>query len=91
MAWTSEQYIGVGGQQLPFAAAEPVNSTRRAIGNAQTVATLVNAVNTGDNILIVSELRIRIESSYPIAEVQCVSRGADVATVNSTTFQLAGM
>ncbi|MCG8621182.1 MAG: hypothetical protein MJE68_04145 [Proteobacteria bacterium] len=89
MAWTSEEYIGTGGQQLPFAAAEPEGSVQRAIRNNQTVATLVTAVNTGE-VMIVSELRIRIMSTHPLASVQCISRGADIATVNSTSFQLAG-
>ena len=89
MAWTSKEFIGTGGRELPFAAAEPEGSVQRAIGNSQTVATLVTAVNTGD-IMIVSELRIIITSTHPLASVQCISRGADVVTVNSTSFQLAG-
>ena len=89
MAWTSEEFIGTGGRELPFAAAEPAGTIRRAVGNSQTVATLVTAVNTGD-IMIVSELRITITSTHPVASVQCISRGADITTVNSTSFQLAG-
>jgi hypothetical protein len=86
MAWTSEEYIGTGGLQLPFIAIEPEGSVRRA---NQTVATLITAVNTGD-IMIVSELRIRIISNIPVASVQCISRGTEITTVNSTSFQLAG-
>ena len=86
MAWRSEEYIGPGGQ-LPFAAAEPAGTVRRAIRNSQTVATLVTAVNTGE-VMIVSELRITITSTYPVASVKCISRGADID--NSTSFQLAG-
>ena len=89
MAWTSEEYIGIRGQQLPFAAAEPAGTVRRATGNSQTVATLVTAVNTGE-VMIVSELRITITSTHPLASVQCISRGTDIVTMNSISFQLAG-
>ena len=90
MAWTSEEYIGATGQQIPFASLQSEGSEQRAIGNNQTVATLITAVDTDDK-LIVSQLRIRIEANYPIASVQCVSRGDDTTTVNSTSFLLAGM
>ena len=88
MAWTSDEYIGIGGEQLQFSAADPPRTSRTAIGNNQTVATLINAML---DQFIVSQLRIRIKSIHPTAAVQCRNTGANTALVTSTTFLLAGM
>lgn len=86
MAWTSEEYIGTGGQRLELSAAEPVGTSYSAVGNTQTVATLVSA--TIDEI-IVSQLRIRIKSNNPTASVQC--HNINAGTNTSIEFLLAGM
>ena len=86
MAWTSEEYIGTGGQRLELSAAEPVGTRYSAVGNSQTVAELVSA--RIDDI-IVSQLHIRIKSNYQTASVQC--HNINGGTVNSITFLLAGM
>jgi hypothetical protein len=85
MAWTSEEYIGTGGQRLEFSAAEPAGTTLPAVGNSQTVATLVNA--TIDEI-IVSQLSIRIRPTYLIASIWC--HNINAGTTNSVEFLLAG-
>ena len=86
MAWTSEEYIGTGGQRLELSAAEPVGTRYSAVGNNQTVAELISA--TIDEI-IVSQLHIRIKSNYFIAAVKCHNINAN--TVTSITFLRAGM
>lgn len=84
MAWTSEEYIGTGGQRLELSAAEPLGTRYSAVGNNQTVAELVGAVI---DVIIVSQLRIRVKSTYPTASVQCngINGNAEI------TFLLAGM
>ena len=84
MAWTSEEYIGTGGQQLELSAADNVGTNYTAVGNDQTVAELVSA--TIDEI-IVSRLRIRVKSTYLIASVEC----HNISTNTVITFLLAGM
>lgn len=86
MAWTSDEYIGTGGQRLEFSAAEPVGTRYSAVGNNHTVAELESAVI--DNI-IVSRLHIRIKSTYSIASVKCHNINAN--TMTSTTFLLSSM
>ena len=85
MAWTSDEYIGTGGQRLEFSAAEPAGSTLSAVGNSQTMAVLISA--TIDEI-IVSELRISIQSNFPTPSVQC--HNINFGTNSSITFLLAG-
>ena len=88
MAWTSDEYIG-SGQRLPLSSVQGVGHEVRAIGNDQTVAVLVNATTDNDVIIVFSELRIRIDSSHPVASVRCVNSGANMET--SISFLLAGM
>ena len=87
MAWRSDEYIG-SGQRLSLSSAQRVNHSVSALGNNQTVAVLVNAT-TGTNSVVMSELHIRVKSTYPVASVQCVNSGTN--TVTSTSFFLAGM
>ena len=86
MAWTSEEYIGTGGQRLELSAAEPVGTRYSAVGNNQTVATLIRAAI---DEIIVSQLSIRIKSSYSVASVQC--HNINAGTMNSIDFLLVGM
>ena len=86
MAWTSEEYIGAG-VRLSLSSAQGVGHTVTALGNAQTVAILVNT-STDTAVFVVSELRIRVRSTYPIASVQCVNSGTNAVT--STSFYLPG-
>ena len=86
MAWTSEEYIGTGGQRLELSAAEPIGTSYSAVGNNQTVAELINAII---DEIIVSQLRIRIKSTYSIASVQCLNINA--GTMTSIEFLPAGM
>ena len=85
MAWTSEEYIGTGGQRLELSAAEPVGTRYSAVGNNQTVAELISA---RIDEIIVSQLRIRIKSNHPTASVQC--HNINIGTMTSITFLLAG-
>lgn len=87
MAWTSDEYIGTGGQELALLAAEPVGIRLSAVGNSQTVAELVSA-RLYNEIIIVTKLHIRIRSNFQTASVQC--RNINAGTMNSTTFLLAG-
>lgn len=85
LVWTSDEYIGAN-QQLNLVSAQRIGTVVTAVGNAQTSAELVNA--TIDEI-IVSELRITVESTYPVASVQCVN-GASTNAMTSALFHLAG-
>ena len=87
LLWTSKEYIGAD-ERLTLTSIESKGTEVRAIGNNQTVARLIMAVDTGD-VIIVSELHIRIKATYPVASVQCVNGGAN--TMTSTSFLLAGM
>jgi hypothetical protein len=87
LVWESDEYIGAD-QRLTLASVEPNGTERGASGNSETVAMLIFAVDAAEAI-IVSQLRIRIDSAYPVASVRCVKDG--VNTVTSTSFQLAGM
>jgi hypothetical protein len=86
MAWTSNEYIGTGGQRLEFSAAEPAGTRLSAVGNSQTTAVLINA--TIDEIII-SQLRIMIQSNSPTASVRC--HNINAGTNSSIEFLLAGM
>ena len=90
MAWRSDEYIGTG-QRLSLSTAQGLNHNVSALGNDQTVAVLVNIINatTGTKLVVISELRIRVVSAYPVASVQCVNVGANNG--NSTSFFLAGI
>ena len=87
MAWTSDEYIGIGGQRLEISTAEAVGTrySAAAVGNSQTVAELVSA---RIDEIIVTKLHIRIRSNYQTASVQC--HNINAGTMNSTTFLLAG-
>ena len=52
MAWTSDEYIGVG-LRLPLFSVQGVGHQVNAFGNNQTVAVIVN-VTTGNDLTIVS-------------------------------------
>ena len=86
MAWTSEEYIGTGGQRLEFSAAELPGTRLSAVGNSQTVAVLVSA---RIDEIIVSELYIRIRPNYPTASVWC--HNINAGTAKSVEFLLAGI
>ena len=89
MAWTSEEYIGAG-VRLPLVSVQGIGHEVTALENDQTVAVLVSlSSTTGSDLVIVSELHIRVKSSYPVASVRCVNSGANTTT--STSFFLAGM
>ena len=85
IAWRSEEYIEVGGTQLQFAVFNNVGDTRTSIVNPNTVATLINKTNEG---VLVSELRIIVQSNIPMSTVTCVT---DSGAMNITSFQLTGM
>ena len=87
LVWESDEYVGVG-QRVTLASVEPNGTMRPAIRNNETVATLVYAVDAGE-VVIVSTLRIRVNSTYPVASVQCINDGANIVT--STSFLMAGM
>ena len=87
MAWTSDEYIGAN-RQLSLVSAQPIGHEVRAVANNQTVAVLVDATI---DVIIISELRIRINSVFSIASVECTNVGANTRTLNSTSFRLAGM
>lgn len=89
MAWTSEEYIGAGGQRIPFSSANDVGHTESAINNNQTVAVLVNSTESDTDVVITSELYIRVESTHQLASVKCVNSGDNTDT--SIEFLLAGM
>ena len=86
MAWTSEEYIGTGGQQLEFLAAERPGSTLTAIRNNRTIAELVN---TTGREFVVSRLQITIKPNFQTASVRC--RNINANRTASITFLLAGM
>ena len=85
MAWTSDEYIGVR-DSLEISTSDSAGHTITALTNDQTVAMLVAA--TRDEVII-SKLRIRIKSDYPVASVQCVN--ANRNTMTSISFRLAGI
>ena len=86
MAWTSDEYIGTGGQRLEFSAAQPPGTRLSVVGNSQTVAVLVSAML---DEIIVSELHIRIRPNYPTASVRC--HNINAGTASSVEFLLAGI
>ena len=88
MAWTSEEYIGAG-VRLSLSSAQGVGHRVPAVQNPQTVAMLVStSTDSESNVVVVSELRIRVRSTYPVAAVRCVNSGTNA--VNSTSFILPG-
>ena len=88
MAWTSDEYIGVG-VRLPLFSVQGIGHEVPALGKDETLAVLVNSTTGSSDLVIVSELRIRVKSAYPVASVRCLNSGANTAT--STSFFLAGM
>lgn len=87
LMWESDQYIGVG-QRLTLAPVEPNGTVQHASGNSETFAVLSFANVDGANVVIVSQLHIRIDSTYSVASVHCVNDSAHTRT--STSFLLAG-
>ena len=87
LAWSSDQYIGRGGEELTFTALvdTDVGIMKRSGTVNTTVATLIN--NTLDNgqRLLVSTLRIVV---YDSNTVTC--RHTSDGNVNSTSFRVVG-
>ena len=86
MAWTSDQYIGMGIQRLELSAGDAIGRNYTAVENNQTVATLVNATI---NEFIISRLQITIKPDFQVASVRCLNINTNTAT--SAAFYRAGM
>ena len=88
ITWTSDEYIGIN-QPLTLVSIQGEGFELRPVGNAETVAVLVNATTDVD-VIIVSKLHIRVRSTYPVASVQCINSGTGTNPMISTSFLLAG-
>ena len=81
--WSSDDYIGTGGRRLEFISTDRPGSQLNA---GETLATLVRATQ---DIIIESQLNIRIQSTISVATVRCQNGGTGENT--EITFHLAGM
>ena len=89
IAWTSDQYIEVGGTQLEFGAIASVGDTVPSPVYSDTVATLtVNGMIDGEQVLE-STLRIVTSSLFPTSSVTCIHIGT--GRMNTTMLEVLGM
>ena len=87
IAWSSNVYIGSGGKQLIFAAAEDSVGAVRYSRGKLTFATLTQNVN-GSQIILESTLHINVQPNSPKASVMCIHVGDGHST--TTTFEVIG-
>ena len=83
--WMSDDYIGVGGDVLQLASADPVGQTASNPRNPTTVATLVNTSRSNGVTTTVSELQFTASSLFSTSNVSCRDNGQ--GPVNTTTFR----
>ena len=88
IAWTSNEYIGQGGAQLQFAAAEVPSLANTLHGTGDTVATFTdNRVENRVQVLT-STLRVTASSVYPNPSVTCIH--VDNDTRRTVSFSVIG-
>ena len=89
IAWTSDQYIEVGGTQLEFGAIASVGDVVRSPVYSDTVATLtVNGMIDGEQVLE-STLHIVTSSQFPTSSVTCIHIGTRTSDIRM--LQVMGM
>ena len=92
LRWRSEQYIGMGGAQLTFSTANPVNATERSTANPNTIATLIENTIEDDERVLVSELRIITSAGFPRETITCMDEdGMDNDGRDTFTLHMLGM
>lgn len=89
MEWSSEQYIGTGGDVLQLTSDHPIGYTANDTWNPTTVATLISTSTRRSNVVVtvtvVSELQLIASARYPISNVSCGANGR--GPVSTVTFQ----
>ena len=89
--WSSDELIGTGGTQLPFAAgANNVGTTRSSGINDHTFAILTVNDMVGGQTRLVSELHVNATVEVPRASVSCHNQQADDAPVTAS-YVVIGM
>ena len=83
--WISDDYIGVGGDVLQLASADPPGQTASNPRNPTTVATLVSANRSRGVTTTVSELRLTASSQFPTSSISCRDNGQ--GPVSTVIFQ----
>ena len=80
VAWISNEYIGIDGNQLELASLYPVGHTVRSTINPKTFANLT--MIKGDRV-IESQLHITVSKDFPTANITC----SDVSHGSSSSVQ----
>ena len=87
IAWSSDDYIGLG-SQLQFAAFNSLDENRTSAISSNTIATFISNTNTGGIPVLVSQLNITVSSAYPNPSITCIHVSNNVRdTIN---FQSLG-
>jgi hypothetical protein len=89
IAWSSDEYIGSGGNQLTFAAgASHVGEILRSGSIAQTMANFTYNTDENGKLVMVSILTITIVPNSPGGSVTCTHIGD--GTTDSIDFEVIG-
>ena len=83
--WMSDDYIGVGGDVLQLASADPPGQTASNPRNPTTIATLVSTSRSNGVTTTVSELQLTASSQFPTSSVSCRDNGQ--GPVSAVIFQ----
>ena len=86
LAWSSNDYIGTGGNRLELIAADP-QGTSRTVQTGLANATLIRVDQSVP--ILVSELHVRVVARYQTSSVTCHNIGTD--ETSNITFYVAGM
>lgn len=86
LTWTSEDYIGSGGDRLETLFIDSPGIKKSNSRNPSTFATLIMASKDSSGVrVIVSELHIIASSQFPVSSVTC--RGSSSALNKTITFK----
>ena len=85
IGWSSKEYIGVN--RVDFASGEPDGTMRPPTENG-AVAQLISSYRVNGTVILVSQLRITVQSVHQIASMTCHNIGVD--TVDTSSFRMAG-
>lgn len=73
LEWTSNEYIGTGGDRLQFLRIDPIGTIIKT--SPTTVATLINSYTENRVTVMVSELHIIVSAHYAMSTVTCGNNG----------------
>ena len=90
LTWSSDQYIGVGGEQLEILSIDSPGTTFVSMVDPSTVAVLTNTTDHNGTSIIMSQLSIIVLPSIVQEYHSITCSNVGIGTETSITLQLAG-